>query len=195
VARTENRFMPASKTTMAFYAVGLLALGALAALAGEHFVVNAHDPRDAMQTVAKLPGWDWILTCQERTKKDGKCLLQQSITQQGNVIAELSVAPKGKSDVMTIVVPLGLLIPPGIGVAIGSGQPRQVAYLTCTQGCIAELPIDDSVAEALAHNTGGKLYVVNGAGNRVPIPFSLHGYGDAMAVRAADTAARSRLGS
>jgi invasion protein IalB len=144
-----------------------------------------------MQTMAKLPGWDWALTCEERTKKDGKCVLQLPIAPQGAPIAELTVLPKNKSDVMEIIVPLGLMIPPGVRVAIGSGQPIPIAFETCNQvGCVAELPIDAATGDALAHNSGGRLIVVNGAGNEVPIAFSLRGFGAAMALRADDMRAR-----
>ncbi len=185
-----------TKTTMLLSAAGLFILGALVAIGGEHLLFKQKDPRDNMATIASLQ--DWRLSCPPRTTKTGTCILQQFIAQKGtnSVVAELTVAQKGKSDMLTVVVPLGVFIPPGLKFTVGKGEPKSIAFKTCLQtdvpilGCIATAPIDAGLAAAMSQNSGGQITVVTGEGKTVPLNFSLHGYREALAARAVDIAAR-----
>jgi invasion protein IalB len=184
----------ANMTTSSVLAgAGLIALGAIGAVGTEHLVLKNKDPRDAMTTVDTLG--DWQMTCQPRTQKDGRCVMQQTIKlANGSVIAELSLAPdeKTKADSLTIVTPLGVLIPGGVKVVVGSNAPKAVDYKTCAQmGCIAVLPVDSALSDTLAHGGTAQLQVVNGFGKTVPIGFSLKGFADALAARETDMKARS----
>lgn len=184
-----------TKEMMALYAAGAFILGAVVALGGEHLLFAKSDPRDAMQTIDTLQ--DWRLTCPPRTDKKGVCVMQSPIYQPGSstVIAELTVAPKNradaKSDELTVVTPLGVIVPPGLRLTVGNGQPKTVSYKTCVQiGCIASLPIDSGIASALSQNSSGQITVIAGDAKPVALNFSLRGYRDALAARAVDMAAR-----
>jgi invasion protein IalB len=183
-----------TKTMMVVYAVGIFLLGALIALGGEHLLFMQHDQRDKMETVGSLG--DWRLTCPPRTTKKAFCLVQSVVVQKGtnNNVAEITIAPKDNAhpdaDQMTIVVPLGVFMPPGLRLAIGT-LDKTIAFKTCLQvGCIAALPMDSTLASALANNTGGSITVATIDGKTVPLDFSLRGYTDALADRSADMAAR-----
>jgi invasion protein IalB len=183
-----------TKTMMAIYAAGVFLLGALVALGGEHLFFPRHDQRDKMETVAALQ--DWRLTCPPRTTKDAYCLIQSVLVQKGsnNSVAEITIGPKDKShldsDQMTIVVPLGVFMLPGLRLAIGTVD-KTIAYRTCLQvGCIATLQMDSALESALASNTGGSISVATLDGKTVPLDFSTRGYGDALAERTVDMAAR-----
>lgn len=179
-----------TNTTMALYGAGLFVLGAIVALGGE-YLIRGHDQRDGMETVAGLQ--DWRLTCQPRTTKNGGCLIQSGIVQRGtnNVIAELSVAPKDKSDVLTIIAPLGVRILDGVHFGLGSIS-KTVQFKTCLQmGCIATLPMDSGVATAMSQEQNGTITIVAADGRAIPLNFSLRGYSDAIADRATDMSARN----
>lgn len=181
-----------TKSTMALSAIGIFVLGVLVALGADRLVLKQKDPRDDMTTIATFD--DWRLTCPPRTSKKGFCVMQSTIMQPGttNVVAELSVAPRNNSDVLTVLAPLGVFIPQGVKVVVGSGQAKTIAFTTCVQlGCVASLPIDSGLAAELSQSTGGRIAVTAGDGKVLPLNFSLRGYGDALAARAVDTAARS----
>jgi invasion protein IalB len=181
-----------TKTTMALSAIGIFVLGVLVTLGAERFVLKQKDPRDSMTTIATLD--DWRLTCPPRTSKKGFCVMQSTIAQPGttNVVAELSVAPRNNSDVLTVLAPLGVYIPQGVKVIVGSGEAKTLPFTTCVQlGCVASLPIDSNLAAELSQSPGGRITLASGDGKLLPLHFSLRGYRDALAARAVDTAARS----
>jgi invasion protein IalB len=172
-------------------AIGTFILGALVAFGADRYLINSKDQRDSMETVGGFQGWR--LTCPPRTVKGGNCLLQQGLARKGSgaVLAQVTVAPdKNKSDVMTVVAPLGVFVLPGVKVSAGDNVTKTAAYKTCLQmGCVASLPIDSALAAAMSKNAGLVVTVV-AEGKPVPLNFSLAGYRDALTARAADMAAR-----
>jgi invasion protein IalB len=179
------------KMTWVFYAIGLFVLGAIAALAGEHLLFKQADLRDSMQTAKTFQAWQLI--CAPRTDKNGNCALQSAIIDKatGAPLIQLTLASKGSSDTLVIVAPLGVLIPPGLRFSIGSDQPKTVAFKTCMRtGCWAALPLDSALSTAMAQNAGGQIVVVGNTGKAAALPFSLRGFGEALAARAADASAR-----
>lgn len=181
-----------TNSTTVLAAIGAFILGVLVGL-GADFALKGKDQRDAMETIGGFQGWR--LTCPPRTTKDGSCILQQALARKGTgtILAQLTVAPdKDKKDVLTVVAPLGVFILPGIKVSVGSGVEKTAAYKTCVQmGCVAAVPIDESLAAAMSKNAGIQVTVV-ADGKPVPLNFSLAGYREALAARAVDMAARKQ---
>jgi invasion protein IalB len=179
--------MPSSRTGWIAASVGFFLLGGVIALEGEHILFKSADARDTMQTMSVIK--DWRITCPPRADRRAACALQQEIVQKGtsNVLVQLNVGKTGDKDTLAIVTPLGVLVPPGLRFIVGDGQPRTAPYKTCLQaGCIATLPLDASLAAAMTHNKAGRIVVVNGASQAVPLNYSLAGFAEAYETRAAD---------
>lgn len=180
-----------TKSMTALYAILAFVAGAVVALGAEHFLFKQNDQRDTMETVGAYQGWR--LNCPPRTLKTGVCVMQQALARKGSnaVVAELNVVPKDKTDMLTVVAPLGVFLIPGVKIDVGSGVEKSVAYKTCLPGgCIATLPIDSGMAQALSQNAGLVVTVATPDGKSVPLNFSLQGYRDALAARTVDMAAR-----
>jgi len=182
-----------TNSTTVLTAIGTFILGAVVALGADHFVFKTKDQRDGMETIAAFQGWR--LTCPPRTAKAGNCIMQQALARKGTgtILAELNISPdKNKTDVMTVIAPLGVFILPGIKVSAGNSGEKSAPYKTCLQmGCVATLPIDASLAAAMSRSSSIQVTVA-ADGKAVPINFSLNGYRDALAARAVDMAARSK---
>ena len=182
-----------SNSTTVLTAIGTFILGAAVMFGADHFVLKNKDQRDAMETIGGFQGWR--LTCPPRTMKGANCVLQQALARKGTgtILAQLNVAQdKDKKDVLTVVAPLGVFVLPGIKVSAGNGAEKTAAYKTCLQmGCVATIPIDAGFASAMAKSAGLVVTVV-AEGKPVPLNFSLTGYNDALAARAADLAARKQ---
>jgi invasion protein IalB len=173
------------------YAAGAFILGVLIALAGEHFLGRQKDQRDDMQTIGSFQ--DWRMTCSPRTTKKGICIMQHTVVPPGSnsPVAQLTVVSKDKGDVIQIAAPLGILIPPGLRFTVGSTVTKTAAFDTCVQaGCVAVIPIDDSMAAAMSKSAGGQISIARLDGKVVALNYSLRGYNDAFAARAVDVAAR-----
>ncbi len=185
--------MSNSKIALALYGIGVFTLGMVVALAGEHLLFNRPDPRDSWSINKKIQ--DWQIACSARTDKDGGCVLETAIIDKATnaPVMQLTVKQKGENDILTIViVPLGILIPPGLRISAGAGQPRAAPYETCVQGgCVASLLMDSGLSSAMILNTTGQVVVVNGAGKAVALNYSLKGFADAVAARAVEMKARS----
>lgn len=168
-------------------------LGALVAFGAEQYVFKPKDQRDNMETVGAFQGWR--VTCTPRTTKAGGCVMQQALARKGTnaILAELNIAQnKDKADVLTVIAPLGVFVLPGVKVSAGNSGEKSAAFKTCVQmGCVASLPIDSGLASAMSQSSALQVTVV-ADGKPVPLNFSLTGYRDALAARAADTAARKQ---
>lgn len=179
-----------TKSMTALYVIGAFVLGAVVALGGEHLLFKQKDQRDNMETVGAFDGWR--LNCPPRTMKNAGCIMQQALARKGSntVIAQLNIATKDNADTLTIVTPLGVLVPPGLKVSVGSAE-KMVSYKTCLQmGCIASVPVDAGLASALSQSAGLEVTVMTPDQRTLPLNFSLQGYRDALAARAVDMAAR-----
>ncbi len=182
-----------TRTALAISAIGFLLVGVGAGIGADRLLFPRHDSRDAMETIAKMD--DWRLTCAPRTQKDGACVIQSGIVQKGtnNMVAELTIAKKDKADLLSVLVPLGVYVPAGVQLTIGHGGAKTIPFKTCLDiGCVATMPFDSSLADAMSQNSNGVISVVAGNGKSLPLSFSLHGYNNAMSERAVDTAARSK---
>lgn len=183
--------MSTSKLTLTLGSIGFFILGAIVAIGAEHFIIKPSDPRDSMQTIRAFQ--DWRLTCAARTEKAGGCIVQSAIFDKatGTPLVQLTVGKNGQIDTLAIVAPLGVLIPPGLRITMGSGPQRPVAFKTCFQaGCIATLPLDAGLTNAMTSNTDGQIILVNGLGKAVGMKYSLKGFKEALDARAVDNEAR-----
>jgi len=181
--------MPNSTTML--YAIGAFVLGVIVAIGAERLVFSHKDQRDAMETFGVFQGWR--LNCPPRTMKNGTCVMQQALARKGSsaAIAELNIATRDGKDYLTVVAPLGVLVPPGLKVSIGNGTDKMISYKTCVQmGCVATVPIDQAMADAMSNNAGIRITVFAPDERTVPLNFSLGGYKDALAARTVDMAAR-----
>ncbi len=181
------------KLALVFGGLGCFALGAIAAALTLHFWQAAHDFRGKVATTAYI--LDWQLNCPPTTVTETACSLQQSIVQRDThaTIAALTVARGVAADTLQIVVPLGVLIGPGLAFSAGSSATLAVPYTTCAQsGCVAITTLTAPTLSQMEHGAGGEITIVGRDGKPVSLPFSLKGFADAMRERDRDW--RSRTG-
>jgi len=133
---------------------------------------------------------DWRAACPPAAAKDQSCSMIEQImdTRTGQSIVQLGVATKQGKTTLSVNVPLGVLLPAGAGLVLGTDAPKIFAYRTCTQsGCIADVVLDDKTLASLNSAKDGKVLVAGMDQKAVAIPISLKGYTDAAsAVRVAE---------
>jgi invasion protein IalB len=139
---------------------------------------------------------DWEVRCSPNGED---CFMYQlAVDDEQNPVAEISMLklPAGENVVagVTIVTPLGTLLPPGLALQIDTAEPRQFPFAWCSQvGCFARFGLDDASVTALKRGRGGKLTLLAvGAPDRpVVLAVSLTGFTaayDSLAVPAAPAA-------
>jgi invasion protein IalB len=137
---------------------------------------------------------DWRVVCPALTPATPNCALTSDIMRDtGGVLVTLSMTDPTPGSTLSVTVPHGVMLEPGIAVTIGNDPMRVRPYETCTNvGCIAFVTVDADTLKSLRSSAGGQITVA--APNNpqpVTIPFSLKGFSDGFAVLEREHARRT----
>ena len=127
---------------------------------------------------------DWRVTCPPVTEATPSCALAEDVQRNtGGLLMSLSILDTAPSKPLTITVPHGVLLDPGVGFTIGTEPMRVRPYETCTAaGCFAQVTLDADTLKSMRSNTGGQVTIaVPGSTNPVSLPYSLRGFADGYA--------------
>ncbi|MBI1383557.1 MAG: invasion protein [Rhizobiales bacterium] len=172
---------PLSSVVRAFSGCRPLALLAIL------FVLAAPAPTASAEetTVASQHG-DWQKVCKRPAgASEDLCALVQDVTSESNPNVGLSVhfqrTPAGER-VLRVFAPLGILLPPGLGLQIDEQKIGHAPFVRChVVGCFAQVTLtDDLVARFKAGQTAWFIvFQTQEAG--IGIPISLSGFSEALA--------------
>lgn len=124
---------------------------------------------------------DWQVRC----APDGEdCFMYQlALDDEQNPVAEVSLLrlPAGETAVagVTVVTPLGTLLPPGLGLQIDTNEARQYPFAWCSQvGCFSRFGLDEAAVNGMKRGRSGRLTLLSvGAPDRpVVLEVSLMGF-------------------
>jgi invasion protein IalB len=125
----------------------------------------AGDPaqREVMEIVRDTFG-DWQIRC----APDGdECFMYQlALDAQRNPVAEVSIlklpAEAEAAAGVTVVTPLGTLLPSGVVLQIDSGERRQYPFAWCSQvGCFSRFGLDEPGIAGMKRGNAGKITLVS----------------------------------
>jgi invasion protein IalB len=165
--------------------VGAVLLGLLAFLPGP---VPAQETPPAGAAPALAPGQteerfgNWTLRCMAADGTNPRrCEMVQVLgdNQTGREVLLVAIGyPDGQaSPVAWIILPLGVLLPPGIGLKIDQGESHGLPYRACdTGGCATPWRLTD--ADVAALKAGNELMVIfkDIEGKSLGLPVSLSGF-------------------
>lgn len=163
---------------MGFIRSRLALMAAAFALAVPGLPAGAH-----AQGVVKSTHGDWQMRCETPPgAKNEQCALVQNVMAEDRPnLTLLVIALKtadGKSRLLRMVAPLGILIPAGIGLRIDQADIGRAGYVRClTTGCIAEAVLDDTLLGQLKGGQTATFIVFQTPEEGVGIPVSLNGFG------------------
>ncbi len=158
-------------------ALVLLAVGGAIALVAEHLLGMPNNE------IRILTYQDWRIVCPPASQTGARCTLTEDVVRdQGGALVSLAIDNAALGSGMTVTVPHGVLIGPGLGFAPGNEPVRAHPYETCNPaGCIALVPVDAAMLKSLRESVTGQVVVVPSAGSPATIPFSLKGFADGYA--------------
>lgn len=173
------------------FTAGLLAVAlALGGLTATH---AEEDAPDAATSTATGPGsivkgtyGAWQVSCRTPPgAKEEKCALVQSVTAEDRPNVGLTVvfykAIGEDKKLLRVVVPLGVLLPTGLGLKIDNQDVGNAPFLKCSKrGCIAEVVLQDEVIKKLKTGTNAMFIIFDTPEAGIGIPISLQGFGDAL---------------
>ncbi len=170
-------------------AVLLLVAGGLITLVGQRLLGGGSTNEVRITTFQ-----DWRVICPALTAATPNCALTSDVMRDtGGVLLTLSLTDPTPGSTLSMTVPHGVLLDPGIALTIGNEPMRLRPYETCTNvGCIALVTVDADTLKALQSNMGGQVSVAapNNA-QPVNIPFSLKGFAEGYATLVREHARRT----
>ena len=186
--------LPALRSALA--GMTTLAIGVASSVAA--FAQATPDPPAAPpQAPAPLPPGprdgkvlqDWTLHCRLPQPDREFCEMRQSIVNENGdrvVLAVVGRLPNPDAPGLLILLPLGILLPPGTYLRIDQGEEVEVPVARCErQGCQVELLLDDDLLPRLKAGSQAVVtfHVADGRGQqlRVDVPISLIGFSAALA--------------
>jgi invasion protein IalB len=132
---------------------------------------------------------DWTKVCGKDQGSNAEiCYTTRDfVSDQGQPVLAVAVydvkgGPQGGSKVVRFLMPLGLLLQPGVRFAVDQGQPTPGRYAICfPNGCFAEVVgIKDDVINAFKRGTNLNVSVQNQVAREVTFQVPLAGFGKAF---------------
>jgi invasion protein IalB len=131
-------------------------------------------------TIALYDGWR--LSCPAASRPDLPCAISNDLVDSKTQrrIAQLTIVPAKTGSVLVVTAPYDVLLPAGLGLVLGKDKPRAYPYQICNiSGCVAQIPFDDKLRDAMLNNDQGKLLFGSLNKKIVAVMFSLTGFADA----------------
>jgi invasion protein IalB len=129
----------------------------------------------------------WQVSCRTPPgAKEEKCALVQSVTAEDRPNVGLTVvfykAIGENKKLLRVVVPLGVLLPTGLGLKIDDQDVGNAPFLKCgKRGCVAEVVLQDGVIGKLKTGETAMFIIFDTPEAGIGIPVSLQGFTDAFA--------------
>ena len=142
--------------------------------------------QDSGGTVKSQHG-DWQVVCKPPPPGASKevCALVQSVTAEDRNNVGLTVYFQKFSNgtrVLRVFAPLGILLPPGLGLKIDGKDVGHAPFLRCHNfACYAQVVVEDGLVQQLSSGKTAIFVIFQTEEAGIGIPISLAGFGDALA--------------
>jgi invasion protein IalB len=160
--------------------IRLLAVLFVAALA---IVVGFQTSAFAQGAVKSVHG-DWQIRCETPPGAQAEqCALFQSVVAEdranvGITVLVLKTADQ-KSRLMRVQVPLGVLLPAGLGLKIDNADVGRAGYVRCLpRGCYAEVVMDDTLIGKMKTGQTATFFIFQTPEEGIGFPMGLKGFGE-----------------
>ena len=135
------------------------------------------------QGVVRSTHGDWQLRCEVPAgAKAEQCALVQNVAAEDRPTITLLVivlkTADNKSRLLRVVLPLGVLLPSGLGLKIDQTDVGRAGFVRClTTGCVAEVVMEDTLLNQLKSGKQATFIVFQTPEEGIGIPVSLEGFG------------------
>lgn len=142
-------------------------------------------PIQAQETKVKSQHGDWQKVCKTPPgSKNDICALVQDVTSESNPNVGLSVhfqnSPSGNK-VLRVFAPLGILLPPGLGLQIDDRKVGHAPFVRChVVGCFAQVTLTSDLVKKFQAGKTAWFIVFQTKEAGIGIPVSLDGFTEAL---------------
>ncbi|HHS83263.1 MAG TPA: invasion associated locus B family protein [Devosia sp.] len=159
--------------------VGVLVIGIPAVLTAPSLALG--------QGVVRSQHGDWQMSCDTPPGASAEqCAIIQNVTAENQPNVGLSVIVLKTADqqarLLRVLVPLGVLLPNGLGLNVDGKDMGRVAFVRCLpNGCVAEVIMDDALLDVLSKGNTAIFVVFKTPEEGIGIPVSLNGFSEGFA--------------
>jgi invasion protein IalB len=138
----------------------------------------------AAQGVVKGKYGDWEMRCETPpgAARD-QCALMQSVAADDkpnvNLVVIVLKTADGKSRLLRVIAPLGVLLPSGLGLKVDQTDIGRAGFVRCLpSGCVAEVVMEDKLLDQLRTATSATFVIFQTPEEGIGIPLALNGFKD-----------------
>jgi invasion protein IalB len=178
---------PRYRALTKFSAALALAIGLASHVAAQGAAPEASPVATGPGSVVRETHGAWQVSCRTPPgAKEEKCALVQSVTAEDRPNVGLTVvfykAIGEDKKLLRVVVPLGVLLPTGLGLKIDGEDVGNAPFLKCgKRGCVAEVVLQDEIINKMKKGGTAMFIIFDTPEAGIGIPVSLQGFGDALA--------------
>jgi invasion protein IalB len=128
---------------------------------------------------------DWEMRCETPPGASREqCAIIQSVAAEDkpniNLVVIVLKTADGKSRLLRVIAPLGVLLPAGLGLKIDQTDVGRAGFVRCLpSGCIAEVVMEDKLIDQMGSGQSATFIIFNTPEEGVGIPLALGGFKDA----------------
>ncbi|WP_421853055.1 invasion associated locus B family protein [Oricola sp.] len=141
-------------------------------------------PGAAQQGAVRASHGAWSIVCDTPPGASAEqCVLMQNVVaadreEFGLSVVVLKTADK-KAQILRVLAPLGVLLPNGLGLNIDGNDIGRAYFVRCfTDGCYAEVILEESLIKSLTEGQSATFYVFQTPEEGIGIPVELEGFED-----------------
>lgn len=136
------------------------------------------------QGVIKSKHGDWQLRCETPPGAlHEQCALLQSVTAEDrpnvNLVVIILKTADGKSRLLRVIAPLGVLLPSGLGLKIDNVDVGRAGFVRCLpSGCVAEVVMEQKLIQSLKNGHNATFIIFQTPEEGIGIPLNLKGFAE-----------------
>jgi invasion protein IalB len=138
------------------------------------------------QGIVKAKHGDWEMRCETPPgAAHEQCALIQSVAAEDRpnitlIVIVLKTAD-GKSRLLRVIAPLGVLIPSGLGLKIDQVDVGRAGFVRCLpNGCVAEVVMEDKLIDQMKNGQSATFIIFQTPEEGIGIPLALAGFKDGL---------------
>ena len=141
----------------------------------------------AAQGTPKGKFGDWDMRCETPAGASREqCAIIQSVAAEDkpnvNLVVIVLKTSDGKSRLLRVIAPLGVLLPAGLGLKIDETDVGRAGFVRCLpSGCVAEVVMEDKLIDQMAAGQSATFIIFNTPEEGIGIPLALAGFKDVFA--------------
>jgi invasion protein IalB len=150
------------------------------------FLLAYINPAFSQGTVKNTFG-DWQIRCDTQPGAQGEqCALVQSVAADDRpnvgMTALILKTTDGKSRLLRVLAPLGIMLPSGLGLKIDDADMGRAGFVRCLpSGCVSEVVMDDALVLKLSTGKSATFIIFQTPEEGIGIPVSLSGFKEGFA--------------